>query len=245
MLTTRERKQRKADRLREWAEKREKKAAAVFKQSEPFRGDIAFNTQPGSFPFRAKLIAREDRAYQSLKKADSMQARADGIEAQAAHTIYSDDEDATERLQEKIARLKTTQEHYKAINAAIRKHAKAGQVAQVTALVGLNIGLTTKTALELLHPDFAGRIGIASYVLTANNANIRRLEGRLAQIEREAVHGVPWRSLWTKYAGPCCVCGVEIPAQTTAHYRRDDGLRHPECAQTTESTAPRPESETP
>jgi len=230
-MTTRERKLAKAERLRGWAAKRNTQVVAVFKQGEHFRSDHAFNTQPGHIPERARLIAREDRAFESLNKAKQMNARADGIEHQAAGTIYSDDEDATERLEEKIARLKLNQEHYKAINATIRKYSKAGRDAQVGALVGLNIGLSPETASKLLTPDFCGRIGIASYVLTNNNANIRRLEGRLKQIEREAIHGAPWRSLWTKYAGPCCVCGVEIPKGAPAHYRREDGIKHPEPCQ--------------
>jgi hypothetical protein len=70
---------RKADRLEGWAAKRRDAAAAVFKAGEPFTSDIAFNTQPGHIPFRARLIAREDRAMESLQKAASMEARASSL----------------------------------------------------------------------------------------------------------------------------------------------------------------------
>ena len=93
-MTYRERREARTERLREWAGKREERAAAVFKAGEPFRGDTAFNTQPGHIPFRAKLIAREDRAHESLAKAGSMRSRADGIEGQLATSIYDADPDA-------------------------------------------------------------------------------------------------------------------------------------------------------
>lgn len=45
--------------------------------------------------------------------------------------ILSGDADAVERLKEEIQRAETRQAHMKAVNAAIRKHAKAGAAAQV------------------------------------------------------------------------------------------------------------------
>jgi phage shock protein A len=123
-MTYRDRREARADRLREWAGKREVRAEAVFKAGEPFRGDIAFNTQPGHIPFRAKLSAREDRAHESLAKAGSMRSRADGIEGQLANSIYDDDPDAIEQLRERIARLEAERDAAKAVNAAYRKEHK-------------------------------------------------------------------------------------------------------------------------
>ena len=124
-MTYRDRREARAERLQEWAGKREDRAAAVFKASEPFRGDNAFNTQPGHIPFRAKLNAREDRAHESLAKADSMRSRADGIESQLANSIYDDDPDAVEQLRARIARLEAERDAAKAVNAAYRKEHKA------------------------------------------------------------------------------------------------------------------------
>ena len=86
---------------------------------------IAFNTQPGHIPFRAKLIAREDRAHESVAKAASMRSRADGIEGQLATSIYDDDPDAIGQLRERIARLEAERDAAKAVNAAYRKEHKA------------------------------------------------------------------------------------------------------------------------
>ena len=124
-MTYRERREARTERLREWAGKREERAAAVFEAGKPFRGDIAFNTQPGHIPFRARLIAREDRAHESLGKAASMRSRADGIESQLAGSIYDDDPDAAEQLRSRIARLEAERDAAKAVNAAYRKEHKA------------------------------------------------------------------------------------------------------------------------
>ena len=97
-MTYRDRREARAERLQEWAGKREDRAAAVFKAGEPFTSDYAFNTQPGHIPVRAKLIAREDRAHESVAKAASMRSRADGIEGQLAGSIYDDDPDAIDAI---------------------------------------------------------------------------------------------------------------------------------------------------
>jgi hypothetical protein len=120
-MTYRERREAKAERLREWAAKREAGAAAVFEAGRPFTSDIAFNTQPGHMPFRAKLIAREDRAFESLRKAQGMESRANGIESQLATSIYSDDPDAIEALEARLATLEAERDRIKAYNASCRK----------------------------------------------------------------------------------------------------------------------------
>ena len=124
-MTYRDRREARADRLRGWAGKREQRAEAVFRAGEQFSGDHAFNSQPGHIPLRARLIAREDRAFESLGKAESMRSRADGIEGQLEKSIYDDDPDAVEQLRERIARLEAERDAAKARNAAYRKEHKA------------------------------------------------------------------------------------------------------------------------
>src|SRR5438105_3195520 len=120
-MTYRERQERRAERLREWAANRAAKAAATFAAGEQYRGDIAFATQPGHIPLRARVIAREDRAYESLRKAQSMENRADGIESQLATSIYSDDPDAVQQLRSRIADLEAERARIKAYNVSCRR----------------------------------------------------------------------------------------------------------------------------
>jgi hypothetical protein len=105
--------------------------------------------------------------------------------------IMAGDDNAQERLQAKIAAAEKLQAIMKDCNAAIRKHRKAGETAQVAALVAIftAAGMVKHNpedrARELLKPDFCGRIGFASYELTNNNANIQRMKGRLVSIGRD------------------------------------------------------------
>jgi len=120
-MTRRERLERKIERRREWAENRRTKANAVLASHEPFRHDIAFNTQPGHIPFRARIIAQEDRAFESLQAAAHHESKADGLELQLDRTIFSDDTNAIEELEIRIKNNETKREHMKEVNRLYRK----------------------------------------------------------------------------------------------------------------------------
>jgi len=72
---------RKADKYDEWATKRRIKASALHKQNEPYRGDIAFCTQPGRFPLRDKVNRRSEKAWEHSKTAQTFEHRAAGLRA--------------------------------------------------------------------------------------------------------------------------------------------------------------------
>ena len=129
--------------------------------------------------YRARIGHTMSKGADLLKKADYYARRA---ESTNNYAISADDPDALEKLRERVAALKTVQERMKAANAAIRKHQKDGPEAQQAALKA--IGFTAEQAVELLNPDFAGRLGFAPFQLTNNNATIKRLEARLKVLEK-------------------------------------------------------------
>jgi hypothetical protein len=141
-------------------------------------GGSGFNTRRNEKANRAEEKASEaltdyrKRALAAIRKA----VRPD------LGPIMSGDDNAVTRLEAEIAKLEAVQARMKTLNAAIRKHAKAGADAQVAALVAL--GLTEGRARDLLKPDFCGRIGFAAFEMTNNNANIKRLKGRLIAVSR-------------------------------------------------------------
>lgn len=91
--------------------------------------------------------------------------------------IRSEDSNAVEQIQAKIAAAEKLQATMKAANQIVRnrKLSDDDKVAQLVA----ECGLRESSARQLLQPDFAGRIGFPDYQLTNNNANIRRMHQRL------------------------------------------------------------------
>jgi hypothetical protein len=182
MTTYRERREARAERYRGWAAKRVERAEAVFKANEPFTSDYAFNTQPGHIPERARIIKREDAAHRSLAKARSMAGRADGIEDQLAVSIYSDDEDAIERLAERIAKLEAERNRIKAYNKSVR----AG--AADLSLLDASQRRDLETHLRFSPVSYIERKGAVfpSYGLSNLSGNISRQRKRLEQLQRQA-----------------------------------------------------------
>lgn len=91
----------KADKYNEWAEKREKQAEAQLNRYPEIRGDIAFCTQPGHIPFRARMNRADDRAFESLNKAKEMRDKAESLshvrvkgDAEKKHQAERDANDA-------------------------------------------------------------------------------------------------------------------------------------------------------
>lgn len=184
MATYRERRMARADRLRGWADTREQRARATLAHDRIYTDDYAFNTQPGHIPERARVIAREDRAYESLAKAAGMTARADSIERQAAGAIYSDDPDAIEQLRAKMARLEDERARIVAYNKAVRK---AGRCTDDALAI-----LTDEQRADLdsiaRYASYQLRDGGAfpAYATSNLSGNIKRIRDRIAALERSA-----------------------------------------------------------
>lgn len=127
-MTYRERRAARADRLRDWSAKREIKSTQAFAAVHRIADGIPFG-QPILVGHHSEAHARRDQArihsgmragIDHADKAGEMASRADEIDRQADHAIYSDDPDAIERLAEKIARLEDERAQMKARNAAYR-----------------------------------------------------------------------------------------------------------------------------
>lgn len=127
-MTYRDRRLDRAERLREWASKREVKGAAQLKEADAKASLIPFGqptmTDHHSYKrdtnYRAGIRSGFSRGVENLDKASDMRARAANITEAADNAIYSDDPDAVQRLAERIASLEAKREQYKAENAAYR-----------------------------------------------------------------------------------------------------------------------------
>ena len=147
-------------------------------------------TGPSNFPTRRAQKANDSEHRRSTEliewRGRAMRSICKKLQPELA-PIMSGDSDALVRLREKIAKAEEQQKAMKQVNRAIRANKKKGPEAQVAALVKL--GFPEKAAARALEPDAIGRVGYPDYSLSNNNANIRRMKARLAQIER--AHATP------------------------------------------------------
>ena len=140
---------------------------------------------PANFPVRKKEKQNTawEKNHEFYNKVESIKQKIISI-YHGKEIIRSGDEDAIERLEEKLEGLKEFQEEMKSANKAIRlKDIEKGN-AQLK-----DMGYTDKQIEELRKPDFAGRVGYPNYQLANNNANIHRIEGRIAELKRAKEKG--------------------------------------------------------
>ena len=129
----------------------------------------------GNFPVRKKerQVAAWQRNHEFYEYVQGILGKIENI-LYGKEIIKSDDERAVEKLEEKLEDLKVTQERMKAANKAIRmKDTEAGDDAL------REMGYSEGAIKELREPDYIGRIGYPSYLLTNNNQNIHRIEERI------------------------------------------------------------------
>jgi hypothetical protein len=174
-MSYRDRRAARAERLREWADKREAKADAAHETAQSITGRIPMG-QPILLGHHSQRRHERDieRANNATRKslehgdkAREFRDRADNIQAAAEHAIYSDDEDATQRLTERIVELETRRDAIKAANAAYRK-AHRDELKAMSAYA---------RDRAVPHP---------SYELTNLSATINRNRKRLATLQAQA-----------------------------------------------------------
>ena len=129
-------------------------------------------TGPSNFPTRSnqkKLNTAQKRTEEMLEYRErALKAIRKKLRPELA-PIQTGQSDAVELLQKKLDKRVQQQELMKAANKAIRSKK------DVTKKL-LDLGLSQKVAEELQKPDFVNRLGFASFELTNNNAEIKRLK---------------------------------------------------------------------
>jgi len=119
-----------------------------------------------------ELLAYVERVRKAIDKQNNPQNY-------AADAIRSDDENAIDKLKEKLAKLQKAQEQMKACNKIV-KDKKDNKIERLAEILGSKEG-----AEQLLKPDFCGRLGFTSFNLTNNNAAIKAVESRIKQLESQ------------------------------------------------------------
>lgn len=234
-MTRRERLERKLEKRQEWAESRERKADSARRASD------AVPLPPGGEPIkvghhsekrhRAAIEKCHNLMYQSFdhqKMAEHHTEKADGLAAQLDGSIFSDDADAIEQLEARIAEREAERDRIKAYNASCRKGKP-----------DLSL-LDDKQRRDILsiakHCSYQlGKTGqFPSYTLSYLSKNIKSDQKRIAEIrtrnrrqaEADAAGGV---KITHNAAGSCQVTFSEYPgrpitqALKAAHYHWSGG----------------------
>jgi hypothetical protein len=151
----------------------------------------SFVTGPANFPTarNQKRLETEDRRRVEFL---DWRTRAQKAMRAAIAAVGQEPVDEVAQITRKLETRRKQQALMVAANKCVRKNDRAG-------LAALGLGETNITKLFI--PDFAGRIGFPAYELTNNNAEIHRLEARLAELAaREqaqetftAITGDGWR----------------------------------------------------
>lgn len=180
-MNRKERQEARAERYREYADNAARRASEAFNASSAAVDGIPLG-QPilvGHHSEKAHRRALERsnnammRSVRESEKAAYYRQKAEAVESN--DNIYIGDDDAVERLKEKIAKLVALQEQMKATNKIIRS--KKSNIEKVDALV--YIGISRHRAYDMV----GSQLMFPSYMLTNNNAKINAAKQQLAKAE--------------------------------------------------------------
>lgn len=169
----------KRQRLLDAAERAERKAAAhldsahnmgsVIPMGQPIL--IGHHSESRDRNYRKRIENNYRKSMEASDHAKELRGRAASV---GQGGVSSDDPDAVTKLKETLKVREDNQALMKAANKAIRK----GDDQALN-----DLGFDDATIIRLKTPDFCGRLGFADYQLKNNNANIRRIKQRIAELE--------------------------------------------------------------
>lgn len=223
-----ERREARIDRLHERAEREAAAATAEHTRAHDLVADIPFGQpniagRPALPNLRKKSVAAMERGMEHDRKADYYERRAEAAESNGA--ISSDDPAALEKLKAKLEAMQEKQAYMKAVNAYYRKHKT------LDGCPGLASGVQAEIEKRWAQGWYVG-IPFPPYELQNNNANMKRVKERIADLERRAASPAP--EGWT-FEGGSVEANVEenrlqiffdaIPAEETRAALKSNGFR--------------------
>lgn len=208
-MTYREKRERRAEKREDWAEKRQVKSEAAFAASHQLANQIPLG-QPILVGHHSEKKARrdQDRIFGGMVKgvehshmATHHAQAADTIRKQLDRSIYRDDDDAIERLSEKIADLEEKQARRKAINTWLQKNSGVPRrklpftasaeleqkAAKALADCFREMELTADERKDcMLALQMNCTLGYPTYALSNISATIRKEQKRLVELQTAA-----------------------------------------------------------
>lgn len=176
------------ERLENAAEKAHERSEAAYERSRSLTSGIPFG-QPILIGHHSekrhrnaieKSHAAMGRSVTEAKKAEHYEARAAAARENTA--ISSDDPEAVRLLKEKLEGLEAKQAMMKKVNAAYRKFKK-----NPASLEKADLSEEAKKIIREFVPPYSYvKAPFESWALSNNNANIKRVKGRIAELEAAA-----------------------------------------------------------
>lgn len=128
-MTRRERLERKIERRREWADKAAARADSQVKQAHDMASIIPFgqpilvghHSEKRDRAYRGRIEGKFRKGFENLELSKHHDSKADGLETQLDRAIFSDDDNAIEALQARIAEHETEREKMKTVNKLYKK----------------------------------------------------------------------------------------------------------------------------
>ena len=135
-----------------------------------------------NFPVRKK--EKQNRADDvAMEEWRQIQGLLDKIRSTGRGGISADDPEAVAKLRAKLGSLERTQEHMKAVNAFFRKHNTLDGCPELSAEEIEKLKVSMARDWRVPPKPFP------SYMLTNNNASIRQVKERIAELTRQAETG--------------------------------------------------------
>lgn len=131
------------------------------------------------FPVRKKEKQNAARD-KNMGEYMEIQGLLDKIRSVGTGGISADDIHAVEKLESKLDRLKTTQEHMKTVNSYYRKHKT------LEGCPGLSVDAAAKLQASMARDWRKDPVPFPAYMLSNNNANIHRVEQRIQELKKRA-----------------------------------------------------------
>lgn len=186
-MNRQEKQESRAERYRELARKANQQSTEAYQQSHKMVEHVPMG-QPILVGHHSERAHRSllSRSWNALGKSVKLGEKAEYFEqkakaAEANDSIYLGDDDAVERLEEKLAGLEKNQELMKETNKIVRSK-KLAEIEKRDKLIEL--GCSEEGIRKIFTPDYFGEIGYPRYALTNNGANIRRVKEQLEKAKQ-------------------------------------------------------------
>jgi DNA repair exonuclease SbcCD ATPase subunit len=229
-MTRRERLERKVERRREWADKAETRSTELSKQSHDMMSVIPMG-QPILVGHHSEKRDRNyrDRAWNKMGKAVEQgnlathhTEKAAGLEAQLENSIFSDDSDAVEAIEKRIAEREAERERMKLVNKLYRKGDAEGLKALGIDLEALKLKLAAAGSYWGKAPHLPYEMSNLGGRITADKKRLEVIKARRVRTER--AEAAPNGVLITEHGEYSVVTFAEKPEREILQALRNAGF---------------------